>query len=194
MAYTPDTMITLKDGIECLLRNALPGDARDVRSFTIEAAKTSEYLVMLPDEITETHWRTREKLKRYLDAEDELVLIALDGPMVVGQLMAVKTKRARLAHGIDMGIAIKDGWRGRGLGRAMIEFMIKWAETAPRIERIELHVHSENHTAIHLYESLGFEHEGRRRKAIKYADGRYMDDLIMAKLLERTPRLDIRYI
>ena len=194
MAYTPDTPITLKDERQCLLRNALPGDARAVRNFTLEAAESSEYLVLLPEEITDTQWRLREKLKRYLDAEDELVLLALDGPTVIGQLMATKVRRARLVHAMDMGLAIKEGWRGCGLGRAMIEYLLRWANTVPQIERIELHVHSENAPAIHLYESLGFEHEGRRQRAIKYADGRYMDDLIMAKLLTNPPRLDIRHI
>ena len=40
-----------------------------------------------------------------------------------------------------------------------------------------------NDAAIHIYEKLGFEVEGRRRKAFK-RDGEYIDSLTMALFLD----------
>jgi putative acetyltransferase len=43
-------------------------------------------------------------------------------------------------------------------------------------------VFADNAPAIALYEALGFAHEGRRRSFVRFGD-RYVDDLVMAKLL-----------
>jgi putative acetyltransferase len=49
------------------------------------------------------------------------------------------------------------------------------------VSRIELLVFERNEAAIHLYRKFGFVVEGRRRKAI-FRDGKYLDDLMMARL------------
>ena len=58
---------------------------------------------------------------------------------------------------------------------------IAWAPGVG-ITRIELYVYARNTPAIKLYESFGFEIEGRRKKFIKSGD-EYLDDLVMARLL-----------
>lgn len=50
----------------------------------------------------------------------------------------------------------------------------------PKLQKIELHVHADNKAALQLYESMGFVHEGIRKRAIQYQDGRIVDDILMA--------------
>ena len=47
---------------------------------------------------------------------------------------------------------------------------------------MELEVFAENGRAIHLYEACLFEVEGRKRRGV-CKDGRYIDVLVMARLL-----------
>jgi putative acetyltransferase len=47
--------------------------------------------------------------------------------------------------------------------------------------RVELEVYPDNVRAIRLYESCGFEHEGRKKKAL-WRHGEHQDILMMARL------------
>lgn len=84
-----------------------------------------------------------------------------------------------------LGIGMRTEARGRGLGRRL---MIDAIDAARRqgMERIELEVFASNARAIALYESLGFQREGRKRR-IRKLDGRYEDEVLMALLLDETP-------
>ena len=49
------------------------------------------------------------------------------------------------------------------------------------MNRVELQVFANNAQAIHLYETLGFAHEGRRVRAVRVPGG-YLDLLDMARV------------
>jgi RimJ/RimL family protein N-acetyltransferase len=78
-------------------------------------------------------------------------------------------------------MSVRASHRRRGFGRALLEAGIEWARSIG-ITRLELYVFADNAPAIALYEALGFAHEGRRRSFVRFGD-RYVDDLVMAKLL-----------
>ena len=72
---------------------------------------------------------------------------------------------------------------GRGNGRALLEALLGWAD-ARGLVRVALEVVETNTRAIRLYESLGFEHEGRLRCRRKHG-ALYLDSHQMARV--RTP-------
>jgi putative acetyltransferase len=82
-----------------------------------------------------------------------------------------------------LGISVRKDWCDRGVGTALLRAAIDHARAGGVVKRIELAVFAQNARAIHVYEKLGFRHEGRRRNAV-LKNGRYLDDLIMALLLE----------
>ena len=71
-----------------------------------------------------------------------------------------------------------DGFRGRGLGRLLIEAALKTAWDIG-LTRVELSVHADNAPAIALYRKTAFVEEGLMRAAF-LADGVYRDALVMA--------------
>ncbi len=71
--------------------------------------------------------------------------------------------------------------RRRGVGRALLDQAVVWAESAG-VRKLELHVFPWNEPAIALYESFGFEREGIRR-AHYLRDGVPVDAILMALLL-----------
>ena len=70
-----------------------------------------------------------------------------------------------------------------GIGRALLQEAVNLADNWLMLIRLELTVFTDNERAIHLYESMGFQREGIRRKAA-VRNGVYMDELAMARIRE----------
>ncbi|MGQ9556373.1 MAG: ribosomal protein S18-alanine N-acetyltransferase [Desulfurispora sp.] len=60
-------------------------------------------------------------------------------------------------------VAVHPDWRGRGLGRSLLEELIRRARQKG-VVRMTLEVRQSNQVARHLYRKLGFVENGRRRK------------------------------
>jgi ribosomal protein S18 acetylase RimI-like enzyme len=79
---------------------------------------------------------------------------------------------------------VRPGSRKSGVGRRLVKTIIEFARE--RVELIQLAVVSDNEPARRLYARLGFLEYGIEKKALKQ-DGRYFDELLMAKDLKRDP-------
>jgi RimJ/RimL family protein N-acetyltransferase len=110
-----------------------------------------------------------------------LVAVTADGT-VVGWCDVHRGEREGFRHVGHLGMGLLPGYRGRGLGRRLMESAIAKAWEAG-MERIELEVFASNARAFTLYEKLGFVTEGVKRRARKL-DGRYDDLVLMALLRE----------
>ena len=53
-------------------------------------------------------------------------------------------------------VVVRPDFRGHGLARQMMQFLIAYARTELHLKSLDLHVWEENQTALRLYESLGF--------------------------------------
>lgn len=101
---------------------------------------------------------------------------------VVGTVIIDGKRRTAMRHCGLLGISVRADYRGQGVGYALMERAIAWARASGVITRIELQVLARNATAIHLYERVGFQREGRHPRSF-YRDGQYLDDLTMGLLL-----------
>ena len=94
----------------------------------------------------------------------------------------ISPKRAKgFSHVGVLGMFLLPQWRGRGIGRRLLEARLSSARRAG-LERIELEVFADNAAAIRLYETLGFLHEGCKVRGRKL-EGHYQDVLLMAVAL-----------
>lgn len=82
----------------------------------------------------------------------------------------------------EFGIVIDAGWRGRGVGSALMQAAIEWAR-AEGLHKLCLEVFPTNTPAIALYRKYGFVEEGRRVKQYRRASGELWDSLMMGLLL-----------
>jgi RimJ/RimL family protein N-acetyltransferase len=80
-------------------------------------------------------------------------------------------------HRATLGIGVEDGFYRRGLGRKLMLAAIDFA-THNHIEWIDLSVFGDNHAAIALYRSFGFDEVGRRNDRFRIS-GRSIDDITM---------------
>jgi ribosomal protein S18 acetylase RimI-like enzyme len=90
--------------------------------------------------------------------------VALCGARVVGWCDVSSVMGESRAHIGVLGIGLLPEARHRGIGLHLMEAAIakSWSNG---LTRIELSVREDNHNAKSLYEKLGFEVEGLRRKA-----------------------------
>jgi RimJ/RimL family protein N-acetyltransferase len=85
-------------------------------------------------------------------------------------------------HRATLGIGVEQGFYRRGLGRKLMLEAIEFA-VRNHIEWIDLSVFSDNHAAIGLYRSLGFDEVGRRNDRFRIS-GRSVDDITMTLRIE----------
>jgi RimJ/RimL family protein N-acetyltransferase len=82
----------------------------------------------------------------------------------------------------ELGVRIGgEAERGRGYGRAALQLGLGYAFDHLNLNRVQLTVFADNTRAIGAYETVGFEHEGRMRRAA-FIDGKWTDVLMMAAL------------
>lgn len=103
--------------------------------------------------------------------------------------------RERLRHrGMLFRMYVAHEFGGQGLGKQLIEEVLRRAVALGDIEQIKLTVVATNTPARRLYESFGFEAWGIESCAFKHPDGSYFDEAQMTKFLlaeERTVPADL---
>lgn len=85
------------------------------------------------------------------------------------------------AHTCLFSIIVKEELRGRGIGKGLMDELMKLAKEKFKIEILHLEVYDGN-PARHLYERLGFKEFGRQGNFIK-EDGKYTAKVFMQQTL-----------
>jgi ribosomal protein S18 acetylase RimI-like enzyme len=86
----------------------------------------------------------------------------------------------------DLGMAVADGWRGQGVGSALLAAAIDWAR-AHGAHKVALQLWPHNTAAQALYEKFGFVVEGRLRRHYPRRNRERWDAVIMGLLLDDPP-------
>lgn len=163
-----------------IIRKAVPEDAEKMVAYIRElTAEPDIDLVTGPGEFKLTPAEEAEFIATQNAAPNGLILVAEDGEEMVGLLSCRgDTRQARL-HATILGITVAKSYRGKGIGRRLMQEAIDWGRESSTVRRIELIVIARNQRAIDLYTSLGFQTEGRFINAI-CKDGEYLDNIAMA--------------
>jgi ribosomal protein S18 acetylase RimI-like enzyme len=162
------------------IRVASVDDSIELAAGERETARTPGLLRSLPEEIDDDAFSQRIAFLespghrgRYVVAVDER-----DAPL--GHALLEPMSLAQNSHVFRLTIVVHPGHTNRGVGRALMNDLLQWADRDQRVEKIALLVRATNSRAIHLYRSCGFVEDGRLEKVLKLADGQYIDDLSMA--------------
>lgn len=128
-----------------------------------------------PDYPSEVSWFSN--LYREVLKGNALCFVAEEDGHVVG-LCDVHSNRpgSEVGHVATLGIAVAKEYRNRGIGRSLLEAMIKACRG--KFEVITLDVFSSNARAYELYRKIGFRENGKLDKAIK-RNGRYYSEIKM---------------
>ena len=89
-----------------------------------------------------------------------LILLAEVAQRVVGKaelMLAPQERAASDVVGYIKRVVVRPDARAHGLARQMLQYLISYARTELHLKSLDLHVWEENHPALRLYQSLGFE-------------------------------------
>ena len=159
--------ITLKNGRECVLRNANETDAKDVYdNFNLTHAQT-DFLLSYPDENSYDVAQEGKFLKEKESSADEIELCAVVEGQIVGTAgIEAIGRKDKVKHRAKFGISIDKDYWGLGIGRALTEACIDCAKKAGYLQ-LELDVVADNTAASSLYKKVGFVEYGRNPKGFR---------------------------
>ena len=139
-------------------------------------AREHKYLAFLEGPPIET---TREFILDHINNKWPQ-LVALHEGKVIGWCDISSLDRPVFAHIGSLGIGVIDGYRGMGVGRALMKTALAEAKQKG-LTRIELTVRENNIRAINLYKDLGFVTEGIHKNGV-CINGKYENHIFMALL------------
>lgn len=108
-----------------------------------------------------------------------------DAGAIVGEATIRRHSPKRVRHVAHLSIEVHPRHQGNGVGRALMNALLDWARgpDGAGLNRVDLDVFAVNTRAVNLYRSLGFEIEGTRKRFVRFEDGTYSDDHVMALML-----------
>lgn len=98
----------------------------------------------------------REQIEQITRTTTNTVFVAALGPQLIGVGTVQATGDLGEPHG-EVGVAVLKKFWGMGLGSALVEELITWAQEFSTLEQLELTVQLRNTRAANLYRHLGFQ-------------------------------------
>ncbi len=156
---------------EFVVRPARAADARAMAELMATVAQERDGIA------TEPPVDIEERAAAFARSAGESVVAVASG-RIVGMLHIDPSR-----HGFgELGMLVDRGWRGRGVGSALVQAAIAWAR-GQGLHKLCLEVFPHNTAAIALYRKAGFVVEGRRANQYRRASGELWDTIVMGLAL-----------
>ncbi len=168
----------LRDGRVALVREAVPDDALGLLRYLDEVAAETDFLSMGRGELNWPEEKERRFIEDHRQADNKLLIVAEIGDNLAGLLGFTGDDRRRLRHTGEFGITVSRAYWGLGLGTALIQRMIAWAQASRVVRKINMRVRADNERALGLYRRMGFVQEGVITRQFAVA-GRFYDAYLM---------------
>lgn len=162
-----------------MIRKPDQNDAEHIIQYSQIVFESTDQLLTTPEEYTKTVGEQTSWISESLQNSNSLILVAELNNQIVGLLFFMAQSKKKNCHTGEFGVSVHPGFQGIGIGRALVETLIKWAKDNIQIEKVFLQVFATNVNAIKLYKDLGFIEEGRHIKAAKQLTGEYTDVIQM---------------
>lgn len=179
-------LFSLKDGRSLIVREVTYYDAAALNQLAGAVFSSTDHVLTLPEEFEPVNnlKAQTERIKHYLEHECKCILVAELEGQLVGTLDFWNGHRQKIAHTGEFGMGVHPSFRDLGVGKALLETLLRWATIHPIIEKVKLGVFASNKRAVHLYQKMGFIQEGRRVAEVKTADSNYIDIIEMYKIVK----------
>lgn len=167
-------------GQKIYLRSPVRGDEK-IYALSENHPESRHFLYYALPTNEEWHWEQIQK--KINDPHTILFTIATKQPDVpIGNTAFVRIDWVGRMATFYIAISEKENW-SKGYGSEATRLMVKYAFETINLNRVQLHVSTENQRAVRTYEKIGFSIEGTLRQAM-YFDNRYHDFYLMAILKE----------
>jgi RimJ/RimL family protein N-acetyltransferase len=183
MSVATERAVKLPDGRAVRIRRALPEDAGAVLRYLRRVGGETDNLTFGGEGPGLTESEEGEYLTGVGESDNSLAIVATVGDAIGGSLTFDGGRRPRLRHAGEFGISVAQAYAGLGIGKALIEHMLDWAERGGVVRKINLKVRADNVAAIRLYERMGWVLEGATTRDT-LIDGRFNDCLLMGRAVD----------
>jgi RimJ/RimL family protein N-acetyltransferase len=173
----------LKNEAKIAIRSARPSDARLMLEHRRTIIGEDLSNITMLDEFKETVEQTEHLIVQYTQNPGRLVLVAELDNRLLGTLWFTNSSRRRLSHRGVFHLGVRADYRRLGVGTGMLNTLIEWARENPVIEKVCASVLATNRAAILLCDRCGFLQEGRRVQEVRIAEGQYVDEILMYRLV-----------
>lgn len=171
----------LKNSKQIIFRYPKTGDVFLMTKYINALSKERTFIRFQGETITlEEEEKYLEKQLERIVKKQTVQLIALCKQQIVG-ISSVDLRDKVEQHIGVFGITLAKEFRGQGLGRKLMQAVLKEAtKKLPGLRIITLEVYKINNVARNLYEDTGFKQYGLLPKGLKYK-GKYLDRILMFK-------------
>lgn len=170
--------LKLKNGNTMIIRKANRFDAKAILEYIDTVSGESVFLTFGQGEFDKTIEQEESFIDNISKKDNALFIIAEVDGKIVGNLNFSGGARPRIAHTGEFGISVLKEYWGQGIGTELIKYLIEWCKQSGVIRKINLRVRSDNYSAIHVYEKLGFSKEGIITRDF-LINGRFYDSICM---------------
>ena len=164
-----------------IIRPLVPADAAAFLELLHVLDAETKFLLFEPGE-RQTTVAEQRKIIEDINAGGGLIWAAEDSGHLVGFLSARRGGAKRMRHSVYIVVAILQAYTHQGIGTRLFTGLEQWARTNG-LRRLELTTMAHNVNAIALYQKMGFEIEGTKRRSM-CIDGNDIDEYYMGKLLD----------
>jgi phosphinothricin acetyltransferase len=133
----------------------------------------------------ETEERTPAERAAWLEARDArhpVLVVEAEGTVVGWASLNVFNARQAYAHVADLSLYVERGWRGRGVGRRLLEALVGRARELG-YHKLVLAAFPWNEAGMRASRRAGFRDVGIYREQGRL-DGRWVDTIVMEKILD----------
>jgi RimJ/RimL family protein N-acetyltransferase len=174
-----------KSGTSYIIREVEEKDAENLIAYSKTVFASTDQVLTTLEEYNISVTDEKAWINNINKSSNSKLLIAeLDG-QIIGFLFFIGQQKTKITHVGELGVNVHPDYQDLGIGRALMECVMEWANGHSHLEKIVLQVFATNRKAISLYQSLGFTEEGRFVKAIKQNNGLYVDVVQMYLFVDK---------
>jgi len=182
MKFKP-TLYQTKTGESITIRIAREDEAKTLRDLKLEIIGGSMTIPMYPEEYNHDEAGERVLIKKYNESPNSILLVAESNNQLIGMIDLTGNERKIMAHTAMIGMSIKEDWRNKGVGTALIKGVLDWAKSSSDLEVIWLEVYANNDLGLGLYKKMGFKISGKIERFFKHKNV-YFDNIKMYQLIK----------
>ena len=176
--------VTLTDGTRLVIENAWPAEALALIEYLEIVTGETDMLAAGRGEMNLTLEGEGIYIEGMAASENSVLLCG----KVEGEVVSIASLdgglRPRIRHTAELGMSVRKAFWGRGVGSAMMEALLEFAQESRVLQYIHLGVRADNRAAFHLYRKFGFRACGLRKGFLKI--GAEAHDEILMELSRET--------
>ncbi len=155
-----------KNGVTVTLRPAASADAAGIISTLKSPAEERSYVLM---EHFGFSTAAESNYIEVMNSEKNLLLVAIQSGEVIGILGAFQASggcRPETSGCLEIGLHIKDTFRGLGIGSRMLSYAIEWAREHG-FKRLQACIFTTNMASLSVFKKCGFDEQSSKSRNIR---------------------------